>query len=70
MTLALITLLSALSISAIAALYSLLGLAAIFSAAKIPVLVLVFNSTIVGSKVATNSASMSALRWASVPYNS
>ena len=40
MTLALITLLSALSISAIAALYSLLGLAAIFSAAKIPVLLM------------------------------
>ena len=40
MKLALITLLSALSISAIAALYSLLGLAAIFSAAKIPVLLM------------------------------
>ena len=40
MTLALLTLLSALSISAIAALYSLLGLAAIFSAAKIPVLLM------------------------------
>ena len=40
MTLALITLLSALSISAIAALYSLLGLAAIFSAAKLPVLLM------------------------------
>ena len=40
MTLALITLLSALSISSIAALYSLLGLAAIFSAAKIPVLLM------------------------------
>lgn len=40
MTLAIITLLSALSISAIAALYSLLGLAAIFSAAKIPVLLM------------------------------
>ena len=40
MTLALITLISALSISAIAALYSLLGLAAIFSAAKIPVLLM------------------------------
>lgn len=40
MTLAIITLLSALSISSIAALYSLLGLAAIFSAAKIPVLLM------------------------------
>lgn len=40
MTLALLTLLSALSISAIAALYSLLGLAAIFSAAKLPVLLM------------------------------
>ena len=40
MKLAIITLLSALSISSIAALYSLLGLAAIFSAAKIPVLLM------------------------------
>lgn len=40
MILALLTLLSAISISAVAALYSLLGLAAIFSAAKIPVLLM------------------------------
>tara|TARA_R110000822_G_scaffold63911_10_gene157110 strand:+ start:5514 stop:6536 length:1023 start_codon:yes stop_codon:yes gene_type:complete len=40
MKLAILTLVSALSISAIAALYSLLGLAAIFSAAAIPVLLM------------------------------
>ena len=40
MILALLTLLSAISISVVAALYSLLGLAAIFSAAKIPVLLM------------------------------
>ena len=40
MILALLTLLSAISISAVAALYSLLGLAAIFSAAKLPVLLM------------------------------
>ena len=40
MILVILTFLSALSISAIAALYSLLGLAAIFSAAKLPVLLM------------------------------
>jgi len=40
MILTLLTLLSAISISVVAALYSLLGLAAIFSAAKIPVLLM------------------------------
>lgn len=64
MILALITLLSALSISAIAALYSLLGLAAIFSAAKIPVLLM--GGVLEVGKLVT--ASWLYQNWRKTPY--